>query len=47
VAEVAAPPAAAALANAVFDAIGIRIKKLPLSPENVLAAITEQRKQGG
>ncbi len=39
VAEVAAPPTAAALANAVFDAIGVRIKKLPLSPENVLAAI--------
>jgi xanthine dehydrogenase molybdenum-binding subunit len=43
VAEVAAPPTAAALANAVFDAIGVRIKKLPLSPENVLAAIDEQR----
>ena len=47
VAEVAAPPTAAALANAVYDAIGVRIKKLPLSPENVLAAITEQRKRRG
>jgi len=46
VAEVAAPPTAAALANAVYDAIGIRIKKLPLSPENVLAAINEIRKRG-
>jgi CO/xanthine dehydrogenase Mo-binding subunit len=45
VAEVAAPPTAAALANAVYDAIGVRIKKLPLSPENVLAAITEQTKR--
>ena len=45
VAEVAAPPTAAALANAVYDAIGVRIKKLPLSPENVLAAITEQSKR--
>jgi CO/xanthine dehydrogenase Mo-binding subunit len=46
VAEVAAPPAAAALANAVYDAIGVRLTKLPLSPDNVLAAITEKRKQG-
>ena len=45
VAEVAAPPAAAALANAVYDAIGVRLKKLPLSPENILAAITEKREQ--
>jgi len=45
VAEVAAPPTAAALANAVYDAIGVRIKKLPLSPENVLAAINEHRKR--
>jgi CO/xanthine dehydrogenase Mo-binding subunit len=44
VAEVAAPPTAAALANAVYDAIGVRIQKLPLSPENVLAAIHAQRK---
>ncbi len=43
VAEVAAPPTAAALANAIYDAIGVRIKKLPLSPENVLRAIREQR----
>lgn len=46
VAEVAAPPTAAALANAIYDAIGVRIKKLPLSPENVLQAIKEFRKGG-
>ncbi len=45
VAEVAAPPTAAALANAVYDAIGVRINRLPLSPERVLAAIQEQRKR--
>jgi 4-hydroxybenzoyl-CoA reductase subunit alpha len=39
VAEVAAPPTAAALANAVYDATGVRINKLPFSPENVLEAI--------
>jgi CO/xanthine dehydrogenase Mo-binding subunit len=47
VAEVAAPPTAAALANAVYDAIGVWMKKLPLSPENVLAAINAQRKKEG
>ena len=46
VGEVAAPPTAAALANAVYDAIGVRIKTLPLSPENVLAAINEKRREG-
>ena len=47
VAEVAAPPTAGALANAVYDAIGVRIKKLPLSPENVLAAVAQQSKRKG
>ena len=42
VGEVAAPPTAAALANAIYDAVGVRIKKLPLSPENVLQAVREQ-----
>jgi CO/xanthine dehydrogenase Mo-binding subunit len=46
VAEVAAPPTAAALANALYDAVGVRIKTLPLSPENVLAAIKRQGDQG-
>ncbi len=32
-------PAAAAVANAVADAIGVRIHRLPLTPESVLAAI--------
>jgi len=45
VAEVAAPPTAAALANAVYDAIGVRVKRLPLTPEKVLAAIQDQRKR--
>jgi CO/xanthine dehydrogenase Mo-binding subunit len=31
------PPAA--IANAIFDAVGVRIKTLPLSAERVLAAI--------
>ncbi|NIQ79526.1 MAG: hypothetical protein GTN93_15865, partial [Anaerolineae bacterium] len=47
VAEVAAPLTAAALANAVYDAIGVRIKKLPFSPERVLATINMHRKGEG
>jgi len=44
VAEVAAPPTAAAVANALYDAVGVRIRAFPLSPENVLAAIRKHRK---
>jgi CO/xanthine dehydrogenase Mo-binding subunit len=36
-------PAAAAVANAVADAIGVRIHELPLTPERVLAAIDRSR----
>lgn len=32
-------PTAAAIANAVYDAIGMQIKELPLTPERVLAAL--------
>jgi 4-hydroxybenzoyl-CoA reductase subunit alpha len=34
-----------AIANAVFDAIGVRINSLPISPEKVLAAIEEKKKR--
>jgi CO/xanthine dehydrogenase Mo-binding subunit len=36
-------PAAPAVANAVADAIGVRIHELPLTPERVLAAIDRSR----
>jgi aerobic carbon-monoxide dehydrogenase large subunit len=39
-------PAAAAIANAVFDAIGVPITSLPLSPEKVLAALDLARSAG-
>jgi nicotinate dehydrogenase subunit B len=39
VGEAAAGPTAAAIGNAVFDALGVRVRTLPLSPENVLAAL--------
>ncbi len=35
-------PTAPAIANAVYDAIGVRIKELPITPEKVLAALRER-----
>ncbi len=40
--EPACVPTAPAIANAVYDAIGVRIKDLPLTPEKILAAIKEK-----
>jgi CO/xanthine dehydrogenase Mo-binding subunit len=37
--ESAQGPAGAALANAVFDAIGVRLRRVPFTPDRVLAAI--------
>ncbi|MEM5278708.1 xanthine dehydrogenase family protein molybdopterin-binding subunit [Cupriavidus taiwanensis] len=37
--ETAILPGAAAIANAVFDAVGVRIRSLPITPEKVLAAL--------
>jgi nicotinate dehydrogenase subunit B len=39
VGESASVPSASAIANAVYDAIGIRFRELPLTPELVLAAL--------
>jgi 4-hydroxybenzoyl-CoA reductase subunit alpha len=39
-------PIMPAVANAVFDAIGVRIDELPITPAKVLAALREQRGQG-
>ena len=46
---VAAPPA---IANAIYDAVGVRIKDLPITPEKVLRALEErdkdkEREKGG
>ena len=42
VAESAALPPAPAIANAVSDAIGVRIHELPITPDNILHAIREK-----
>ncbi len=44
--EPALTPAAPAVANAVADAIGVRVHELPLTPERVLAAVERARKTG-
>ena len=36
-------PTAPAIANAIYDAIGVRINGLPITPEKVLAALREKR----
>jgi len=36
-------PTAPAIANAIYDAVGVRIKDLPITPESVLAAIREKK----
>jgi CO/xanthine dehydrogenase Mo-binding subunit len=38
--EPSSRPTAAAIANAVFDATGARVRKIPLTPENVMAALS-------
>ena len=42
--EIACVPPMAAIANAIYNATGVRITKLPLSPENVLRALKEAGK---
>jgi CO/xanthine dehydrogenase Mo-binding subunit len=42
--EIACVPPMAAIANAIYNATGVRINKLPLSPENVLRALKEAGK---
>jgi len=44
--ETAILPGAPAIANAVYDAIGVRIHDLPITPEKVLAALRAMKKEG-
>lgn len=40
-------PTAAAVANAIANASGVRVRELPMTPDRVLAAIEAAKKQGG
>jgi CO/xanthine dehydrogenase Mo-binding subunit len=44
--EMCANPQIPALANAVFDAVGVRIDMMPITPERILRALKEQRAVG-
>ena len=43
VGEMAMVPTAPAIANAIYDAIGIRFTELPITPEKVLKALDERK----
>lgn len=45
VGEMGGTPTAAAIANAIYDAIGVRMTQLPMTPERVLAALDEKEKR--
>ena len=38
-------PAIPAIANAIFDAVGVRMRMMPFTPERVLAAIREKQER--
>lgn len=42
-AELGLPPVPAAIANAIYDAVGVRIKELPIAPDKVLSSLEEKR----
>ena len=43
----ASSPSLAAIANAVYDAVGVRMRRLPMTPASVLKAIQEKRRGAG
>ena len=45
IAEPANIPTAPAIANAVYDAVGVRIRDLPITPEKVLRALREKEEK--
>jgi CO/xanthine dehydrogenase Mo-binding subunit len=47
VAEMAIVPTAPAIANAIFNATGVRIKELPITAEKILAALKQQELDNG
>jgi CO/xanthine dehydrogenase Mo-binding subunit len=47
VAEATIVPTCSAIANAVYDATGVRITDLPITPEKILAGLEKIRERGG
>jgi CO/xanthine dehydrogenase Mo-binding subunit len=43
--EIAAPLAPPAIANAIADAVGVRVRELPITPERVLRALQHRQQQ--
>ncbi len=43
VGEMGGTPTAAAIANAIYDAVGVRLTQLPMTPERVLAALDKKQ----
>ena len=43
VGEVSLVPPMAAIANAIHDALGVRMSKLPMTPGNILEALWEKK----
>lgn len=46
VGEMGGTPTAAAVANAIYDAVGIRLTQTPMTPERVLKALMEKEQSG-
>lgn len=44
--EPALVPTAPAIMNAIYDAVGVRITSLPATPEKILAALADKRREG-
>jgi len=44
--ELPVNPVAPAIVNAIYDAVGVRITSLPVTKENVLAALRESSSRG-
>ncbi|HGM5492484.1 TPA: molybdopterin cofactor-binding domain-containing protein [Serratia fonticola] len=45
--ESASVPSAAAIANALFDALGVRLREVPFTPERILKALASSSHQNG
>jgi CO/xanthine dehydrogenase Mo-binding subunit len=39
-------PVLGSIANAIYDAVGVRMTELPITPERLLKALAEQRGEG-